>query len=659
MKGRTRRVNGRAIVLVLALGLVMTAVTTGASASDDPAVVGQWSAQIPVGVIGVEAALLHTGKVILWESREGQIGSNARIFDPVTQTTENVSIPYARNVFCAGSYFLADGRLLVTGGDPPTHQGDQDANIGTTSSSLFDPVTETWSELPPMAYARWYPSNAELADGRVLVFSGNNELGQEMVTVESFDPDTQTWTTLPPSANKHGGLYPRTLLLPNGRILVAGKLQKTYEFDPVTNTWSLVRSFNVGDSKEGGAVLLPGMTKVLVAGGWSRTGSITATAELLDLTSPTPQWQYTAPMANARKNENLVLLADGTVLAVGGGNGNTPYGGPVKAAELFDPATETWSTMASQSANRTYHSTALLLPDGRVLSAGSTNGLPEQTTVDIYSPPYLFKGPRPTITNAPAEIAYGQSFDITTPDTDIARVALIKAGSVTHAVDFDQRYVDMNFTVNNGVVTATVPSSGNVAPPGYYMLVLVNSAGVPSVANWVHLPVTPTPPNPPTVASFSPLVGYPGTAVTIKGSAFTTATDVKFNGLSVGAGNFTIDSDTQITATVPGGATTGPITVVNPDGSASSSKVFTVPTGPEPIITGFFPKSGPVGTNVTLVGINFTGTTSVQFNGVSASFTVVSDTKITTTVPAGATKGRIKVMTPAGKAFTSRSFKVT
>lgn len=658
MTARTRRVNGRSVVLVLVLGLVMAGATTGAGASDDPAVVGQWSAQIPVGVIGVEAALLHTGKVILWESREGQIGSNAAIFDPDTLTTQNVSIPYARNVFCAGSYFLADGRLLVTGGDPPTHEGDQDANIGTTSSSLFDPVAQTWSELPKMAYARWYPSNAMLANGRVLVFSGNNELGQEMVTVESFDPATQTWTTLPPSANKHVGLYPRTLLLPNGKILIAGKLQKTYEFDPVTNTYSFVGNFNIGDRKEGGAVLLPGMTKVLVAGGWSRSGAITNTAELLDLTNPTPQWTYTAPMENARKNENLVQLADGTVLAVGGGNGNTPYGGPVKAAELFDPATETWTTMASQSANRTYHSTALLLPDGRVLSAGSTSGLPEQTTVDIYSPPYLFKGPRPTITDAPAEIGYGQSFDITTPDSDISRVALIKAGSVTHAVDFDQRYVDMDFTVGNGVVTATAPSSGNVAPPGYYMLVEVNSAGVPSIAKWVHISVPQVPPDPPTVTGFSPTVGYPGTAVTIGGSGFTSATDVMFNGVSVGAGNFTINSDAQITTAVPDGASTGFISVVNPGGSGSSSNPFTVPTGPEPIITGFFPKSGPVGTMVTLVGINFTGATSVQFNGLSASFTVISDTKITTTVPAGATKGRIKVTTPAGKAFTPRSFKV-
>ena len=572
MKARTRKVN-RTLVLVSVIGMIAAGSVIGAGASDDPAVVGQWSAPIQVGVVGVEAALMHTGKVILWESREGGIGSNATVFDPATQTAQDVTIPYPRNTFCAGTYFLPDGRLLVAGGDPPSHIGAFDSNVGTTDSSLFDPVTETWSELPKMAYARWYPSNAMLADGTVLVFSGNDELGHEMVTVEKFDPATQTWTTLPVSANKHLGLYPRTLLLPNGKILVAGKLHKTWMLDPATSKWSYVGDFNFGDRKEGGAVLLPGLSKVLVAGGWSRADTITNTAELLNLNDPTPHWTYTNSMEHARKNENLVLLADGTVLAVGGGDSATPYGNPVKSSELFDPATETWSTLASQAANRTYHSTALLLPDGRVLSAGSTNGTPEQTSVEFYSPPYLFKGPRPTITAAPSELQYGQSFDITTPDTDISRVALIKAGSVTHAVNFDQRYVDMDFSVGSGVVTATVPSSANDAPPGYYMLVEVNSAGVPSIAKWVHLPVPGAPPVPPVITGFDPAAGYAGTPVTISGSAFSAATDVTFNGLSVGAGNFTVDSDSQITTAVPVGATTGPIGVTSPDGTDLVRKV--------------------------------------------------------------------------------------
>ena len=658
MRARTERNTGRLLVLVSVLGIITALTTLGASASDDPSVVGQWTPEIPVGVIGVEAALLHTGKVVLWESREGGIGSNVRLFDPDTLTSQDISIPYARNVFCAGSYFLPDGRLLVTGGDPPSHVGGTDVNVGVNGASIFDPVTETWSEETPMAFARWYPSNVELADGTVLVFSGNDELGVRVHSVESFDPSTHAWTTLPATADKEVGLYPRTLLLPSGKILVAGKLRNTSAFDPSTNTWSFVGAFNVGERKEGGAVLLPGLTKALAVGGRTTDGVVTNTAEILDLTSPTPSWTYTAPMERARINENLVLLADGTVLAVGGGGG-TPFGNPEKSAEMYDPVTATWTTMAAQAANRTYHSAALLLPDGRVLSAGSTNGLPEETTVELYSPPYLFKGPRPAITDVSAQIGYGQPFDITTPDAaDISRVALIRPGSVTHAVNFDQRYVDVSYTKGNGIVTAIAPSSGNIAPPGYYMLVVVNSAGVPSIAKWVQLPVPPpSGGTPPTITGFTPTSGAAGTAVTIGGSAFLTASDVKFNGLSV-AGAFNIDSDIQITATVPNGATSGPITVVNPDGSATSSGTFTVPSS-VPTITSITPTSGPVGTTVTINGTHLTGAISVKFKGVTARFTVDSDTKITAIVPAGAITGKIAVKTPTGKATSPTKFTVT
>jgi hypothetical protein len=481
-----RRVTGLSIVIVSLLVIVGTLNVSTASAADDPAVVGQWGPQIQVGVIGVAAALLHTGKVLLWESREGGIGSRVGLFDPATNTTQNLSMTYARNIFCAGNSFLSDGHLLVTGGDISSHVGTTDSNVGVKGVSVFDPGTSTWFEEAPMAFARWYPSNVELADGTTLVFSGNDELGRRVNTVESFTPSTHTWTTLPKSATKQVGLYPRTLLLPSGKILVAGKLQKTRLFDPSTNSWNDVGLFNIGARKEGGAVLLPGLSRVLAAGGKTNAGVVTNTTEMLELNSPTPQWTYGPPMARARINTNLVLLADGTVLAVGGGGG-TPYGNPEKSAELYDPTANTWTTMAAQTANRTYHSTALLLPDGRVLSAGSTNNLPEQTTVEIYSPPYLFKGPRPTIIDAPTNVGYGAPFDITTDATDITRVALIKAGAVTHAVNFDQRYVDLSFTPSTGTISASAPTSGNAAPPGYYMLVIVNSAGVPSIASWVQL----------------------------------------------------------------------------------------------------------------------------------------------------------------------------
>jgi hypothetical protein len=143
--------------------------------------------------------------------------------------------------------------------------------------------------------------------------------------------------------------------------------------------------------------------------------------------------------------------------------------------------------MAAQTAPRIYHSTAVLLPDGRVLSAGESHGSLAQTG-EIFSPPYLFQGARPTISSAPGTLSYGQGFTVSTPDAaSISRVALVKAGSVTHSNNFDQRYVDCTFTAGSGSLSATAPPDSNHAPPGWYMLFLVNSGGVPSVASWVQV----------------------------------------------------------------------------------------------------------------------------------------------------------------------------
>ncbi len=156
--------------------------------------------------------------------------------------------------------------------------------------------------------------------------------------------------------------------------------------------------------------------------------------------------------------------------------------------ELFNPNTGEWTVMAPQIVPRTYHSTAALLADGRVISAGTNDRGSMQQTYEIFSPPYLFKGARPTITAVPSTLSYGANFTITTPDAaSITRVALLRPGASTHADDFDQRYVDLTFTLGTGQITATAPASGNYAPPGYYMLVIVNSNGVPSVMRFLDL----------------------------------------------------------------------------------------------------------------------------------------------------------------------------
>jgi hypothetical protein len=211
------------------------------------------------------------------------------------------------------------------------------------------------------------------------------------------------------------------------------------------------------------------------------------------MTQASPAWRQVAPMAYPRSYNNLTILPDGSVLAVGGGTdtSGTNLANAVLAAERWSPATETWQVMASEQVPRLYHSTSLLLPDGRVLVAGGGDlaGATDQTRAEYYSPPYLFKGARPSISSAPAQIEYGSTFFVGTPDgAGISSVTLIRTGAPTHQFDENQRYVPLTFQVTGGGLNVTAPANSNLAPPGYYLLFIVNSNGVPSIAPFVRFP---------------------------------------------------------------------------------------------------------------------------------------------------------------------------
>jgi hypothetical protein len=193
-------------------------------------------------------------------------------------------------------------------------------------------------------------------------------------------------------------------------------------------------------------------------------------------------------MANARKQHTATLLPDGRVLVTGGSRGtesaNDQSTDPAFAAEVYDPATNQWQTWASFTRFRGYHSTALLLPDGRILSAGGDYGGP---SAEVFSPPYL-NGGRPTITAAPASAAYGQTFSVSTPQASgISKVTIISLSSVTHAFNQNQRINKLNFTKGSGVLNVTAPPNSNVCPPGYYMLFVLDAAGAPSVAKMIRI----------------------------------------------------------------------------------------------------------------------------------------------------------------------------
>ncbi len=226
--------------------------------------------------------------------------------------------------------------------------------------------------------------------------------------------------------------------------------------------------------------------KILYVGG----GRTTNTAETINLNSAAPAWQWTGSMAFPRRHLNATVLPTGEVLVTGGSSGITfnDYKLPVHAAELWNPATGLWTTLASNTVNRVYHSTSILLPDGRVLHTGSGDGSPDQRNAELFSPPYLFKGARPVITEAPQSVVYGTSFSVSTPQAaGIAKVSLIRLGSTTHAFDMNQRFQRLSFTRTRGGLTISAPTNRNRTPPGHYMLFILDGNGVPSVAKIVQV----------------------------------------------------------------------------------------------------------------------------------------------------------------------------
>jgi hypothetical protein len=440
---------------------------------------GQWTPVQNWPFMAAHAHLLPNGKVLF--SPSFLIGNNPALWDPIANSFSSSPLaPF--NIFCAGHSFLADGTLLIAGG----HNGS--SGYGLPYATIYDPTQDSWTQIPNMQDARWYPTNTTLPNGDVLVVSGEITPGTNSTLPQIWDPPSNSWVDLT-SAQLFQPLYPMMFVAPNGQVFNAGPDRTSrYLNTSGSGAWTTVGTFNYNGTRDyGSAVYYDG--KVLIAGGDGSTNTAaTKTAEVIDLNASNPQWTNTGSLAFARRQLNLTLLPDGKVLATGGSGGfgfdNASL--PIFQSEMWDPATGNWTTMASISVYRGYHSTALLLPDGRVVSAGG-----EQTgaSAEIYSPPYLFNGPRPTITSVSStSVKFGQTLNISTPDAaSISQITFIRLGSVTHAFNQNQRLVHLQFTQISGGLQVTAPANGKVAPPGHYMLFLVNSSGVPSVAKIIQV----------------------------------------------------------------------------------------------------------------------------------------------------------------------------
>jgi hypothetical protein len=489
---------------------------------------------------------------VLWDPSKGTGPSSFKRVNPPIDPTTGQPV----NIWCSGNSLMADGRVLVTGGNLMyTVESPGQKFAGLNHVYTFDPFTERWKRQPDMQHGRWYPTNLLMPDGRSLIMGGLDErgFGDKNEDLELFTPSRSrggrgrvsllggSGVLGDPGQPPVGDYYPHLFWMPSGRGLVAGPwTSDTWWFSPLGNPPRL-RWKDLGNSSQsrvwGTAVMLPGgpdgSHQVEQLGGSDKpkadaaepdgdalaTNSIT----LFDERNPDNGWNDTTSVSRGalrhpRSHANTVLLPDGSMVEVGGGWGDKKSGGENGApnqwaaapfhltTELWSPRSRTWRLGPPQREYRTYHSTAMLLPDGRVVSAGDDysgrfTGAEAarnftQDSAEIFEPPYLFDGnrkaPRPKLRRAPALLTWNQSTRLRVKaarrDRPVTRAVLVAPSSVTHAVDMNQRYVPLRVRGRDKrTLSVRMPGDANIAPPGYYMLFVLDRSGTPSVARWVRL----------------------------------------------------------------------------------------------------------------------------------------------------------------------------
>jgi hypothetical protein len=607
-----------------------------------PHITGTWTVlpyQMPINPIS--ANLLPSGKVLIVAGSENDASNNsqgaesyrAAVWDPTGTNESSISVQnLTYDVFCSGTAALFDGRSLIIGGTSSY------LFTGENRASIFNPVTSQYVQSQNMADGRWYGTAAALADGRIMAMSGLKQGGGTNRTIEIYDlqragagwnPPTKVPFTPP--------LFPRLELLPSGKVFYTGhgtgkSSANAWIFDPATGGWTRSATINV-DRRYGSAVLLPLLPPSYVPRVMNFGGGKPATSstDIIDLSIPTPSYTAGPNMSTGRIQMNAVILPNGKVLAEGGSVNNESPDTPGKTADLYDPVSNTMGSAGIAAYSRLYHSTALLLPDATVSSMGSNPGKrgSYEPAIEIYTPSYLYDAndhlittDRPQITalSFSGPIHYGVPFSVTyTSTSPISSAVLIRLGSCTHASNMEQRLIGLcgatsPCTGSNNTLSLTTPTNGSIAPPGYYMLFLLDSAGVPSKASFIQL--TPN--------SYS-LVPPAGVITAPAGDMTITAGSVINFGTSTTASNYswvfpggspatsTVQNPGNVTFGVPGTYTIS-LTVIdatgNSDPSPPTRTITVLPTSPE-----FSIMVGPAAQEVFPGGLTTYTTTVTPLSG--------------------------------------------
>lgn len=431
------------------------------------------------------AALWHD----LWDPELGTAASAHTLLPNTTPT----------DTFCAAqALFPNTGQLLIAGGDT-TVNGKR--NNGAADTNLFDYTTNQLNSVEPMAYKRWYPTLVARPNGELLVLGGRQARDPSVhaPTPEVYTPGAG-WRTLTTATNQlaYGSSYgswnyPRAFPAPNGQVFILAHHGEMFYLNP-TGSGSIKRATNTLAPRS--TASLP---SVNFAPGKIMSLRLNKRVIVVDLNKTPPSRKDTAPVSSLRYWSNATVLADGKVVVTGGSGADNKLTNVAYRAEIWDPATGTWTLGAAAQKPRLYHSFAMLLPDGTVVTGGGgAPGPVKNLNAEVYYPPYLWEpdgsgqfAPRPSITSAPGAVVLGDEFSVTVRSGDsIERVTLVRNGSVTHSFDAATSFTELGFIQSGTNLSVTVPKNANVAMPGFWMMFVIDQNGVPSVAKILHLTTT-------------------------------------------------------------------------------------------------------------------------------------------------------------------------